>query len=392
MSLEIVSNIDTIDKDTLTFNIKGVDVCVVNSIRRTILASIPTLVFKSIPGDDNIHITKNTTKFNNEYIKQRISCIPIMNDDETSYENYKNTYKVILRAKNEDLEPLYVTTNDFVIVNKETDKPESEELKNKLFPADPVTGGHSIICVLYPSYNTNESCEEIEMEINFDVGNPGESSCWNIVQTCAYEYLRNETKIEEMASKIEDELEKNDFKILEGQKIVYPNEYKMQVQSLGEELGTFTNVTMVHKACDYIIYKLGLVLGYLKKTNNQEHISKDEMLANATNGTSSKEQLEEYENMYCSIFTEEDNFFVFKLKEDDFTIGKIIEKYLFKNYEKDLAFIGFKKEHPTKKEAFIYIKFHKKGQGTNLNIYLSETVKELISIYENIQKYFPKNK
>ena len=116
------------------------------------------------------------------------------------------------------------------------------------------------------------------------------------------------------------------------------------------------------------------------------------MMANATNGTSSKEQLEEYENMYCSIFTEEDNFFVFKLKEDDFTIGKIIEKYLFKNYEKDLAFVGFKKEHPTKKEAFIYIKFHKKSQGPNLNIYLAETVNELIQIYENIQKYFPKNK
>ena len=83
------------------------------------------------------------------------------------------------------------------------------------------------------------------------------------------------------------------------------------------------------------------------------------MMANATNGTSSKEQLEEYENMYCSIFTEEDNFFVFKLKEDDFTIGKIIEKYLFKNYEKDLAFVGFKKSTQQKKKLLFILNFTK---------------------------------
>ena len=387
-----ISNIENND-DMLIFDIKGVSPCVVNSLRRVIVSNIPTLVFRGFPHEENnIHIKKNYTKFNNEYLKHRISCIPIMNDDETSYTNYMNSYMVYLHVINDSAEQKQITTKDLKIIYKETKKEMDEAEVRKLFPPDPITGDYSIICILYPSYNKNEKNEELELEIHFDIGTPQENSCWNIVHNCCYEYLQNKSKIEEEASKIEDEFEKTDFKILNGQKIYFKDEFKMTVQSLGENLGIFTNTLFVYKSCDYIINKLSKIIEYMTNTSNQDILSKNEFMANITDGTSSRELLDSYENMYCSLYSENDDFYVLKIKEDDFTIGKLIEQYLYKLYESELAFVGFKKEHPSKPEAYIYIKFHSKTKSQNIKLYISETIKQLIEIYKNIQTYFTKKK
>ena len=64
MSIQ-VTNITDLD-GVLSFNIKNVDTCVVNAIRRTILSNINTLVFRGFPYENsNISIIKNTSNFNN---------------------------------------------------------------------------------------------------------------------------------------------------------------------------------------------------------------------------------------------------------------------------------------------------------------------------------------
>ena len=58
------------DDERLYFTLKGVNVSVVNSIRRTILSNIDTLVFRGFPHEENrINILKNTTKFKYVYYK-----------------------------------------------------------------------------------------------------------------------------------------------------------------------------------------------------------------------------------------------------------------------------------------------------------------------------------
>ena len=48
------------------------------ALRRTILSDIPVVVFRTSPEEENnCIIDKNTTRFNNEIVKQRLSCIPI---------------------------------------------------------------------------------------------------------------------------------------------------------------------------------------------------------------------------------------------------------------------------------------------------------------------------
>ena len=58
--------------------ISNINCSLANALRRVILANIPTVVFRTSPYEKNdatFHI--NTSRLNNEILKQRLSCIPI---------------------------------------------------------------------------------------------------------------------------------------------------------------------------------------------------------------------------------------------------------------------------------------------------------------------------
>ena len=352
---------------TLTFNIRGVETCVVNSLRRTCLSNIKTLVFKGFPHhESSINIIKNTTSFNNEYLKHRISCIPIMSNKSNEFDQLKENHKIVVDVKNEKVkqEKRYVTTKDIVLVNKQTNNEVQSEMSGSLFPPDPISGEHILLCVLYPNHNLSDNeMEELNFEAEFEIGCAQENSCWNVVHNCTYEFLRNEPEISKRANNIEDKMEKRDFEILDAQRIYYENEYKMTVESLG----IFTNRELMAKSCEYIISKLNLIIQYTKDNELANVQTKEEYISASNDGTKSAEEIEEYQNMYCNIYTEDD-FFVFELKEDDYTIGKLIEVYLYSSYKETLSFVGFKKNHPVQPNAHIYIRY-KKEQSNKKDIF-----------------------
>lgn len=352
---------------TLTFNIRGVETCVVNSLRRTCLSNIKTLVFKGFPHhESSINIIKNTTSFNNEYLKHRISCIPIMSNKSNEFDQLKENHKIVVDVKNEKgkQEKKYVTTKDIVLVNKQTNNEVQSEMSGSLFPPDPISGEHILLCVLYPNHNLSDNeMEELNFEAEFEIGCAQENSCWNVVHNCTYEFLRNEPEISKRANNIEDKMEKRDFEILDAQRIYYENEYKMTVESLG----IFTNRELMAKSCEYIISKLNLIIQYTKDNELANVQTKEEYISASNDGTKSAEEIEEYQNMYCNIYTEDD-FFVFELKEDDYTIGKLIEVYLYSSYKETLSFVGFKKNHPVQPNAHIYIRY-KKEQSNKKDIF-----------------------
>ena len=143
---ELVSNVNK--GETLTFKLLNVDVAVVNSIRRVILTEIPALVFRGFPHYSNrINIKKNNTKFNNEYLKHRISCVPIHVPDEKDFEKFKNNYEIRVSVVNGENKTLYVTTEDFKLFNKDTDK---EIVDEHLFKPDPISNSYIPICCLMP--------------------------------------------------------------------------------------------------------------------------------------------------------------------------------------------------------------------------------------------------
>jgi DNA-directed RNA polymerase alpha subunit len=66
----------------LHFILKDIHVSLANAIRRTILSDIPVIVIRTENSLINqCTILSNTTRFHNEIVKQRLSCIPIITQD-----------------------------------------------------------------------------------------------------------------------------------------------------------------------------------------------------------------------------------------------------------------------------------------------------------------------
>lgn len=387
-----MTDIDILDIDenenSLTCILKNVEVCIPNSLRRTIINNIKTLVFRGFPYNENsINIISNKTRFNNEYLKHRISCIPVMNDDPTTFENYKESYKIVINEENTTLEKKNITTEHIKIINKNNNTELSRDDVFKLFPSNEITGDFILICVLYPNYNSGEPNEELHFEADFDIGTSEENSCWNVVENCVYENNRDERRIKEVLDTIEDDYERRNYDILDAQRIFHENEYKMTIESLG----IYSNKQIINLACEYIIFKFTLILQYLNNSNNNEILTKEQHKSFISDGTVFKEDNKFLYNSYCNIYKEEE-FYIIELKTDDYTICKCIEIYLYKLYSNDFSMIAFKKEHPTKNESYIYIK-HKNTKITDkeIFIYLINTINQLLNIFNKIDKTFKTN-
>ena len=381
MAIPEISEIDTID-DMMKFNIHNVDVSIVNGLRRTILSNIETLVFKGT--NDSINIHKNTTKFNNEYMKHRLMNVPIFVNDATKFDSIINKYIVELNETNETLEKKYITTEHFKIKNKNTGEYLPKTEVEKLFPRDPMTGDFILLVILYPNFNKkNEPNETLHFESNIDKGSSNENSCWNVVHNVCYENYRDVDKISQIMNSIPDEnhQEKKDFEILDAQRIYIKNKFTMKLQSLG----IFSNNELMTQACEIIMYKLNMINQYV--SGNSKILTKDEVRFNETNGTSTQEELQEIKQQYCNLYIDDD-FLVFELKDDDYTIGKMIEKHFYMVHGNKLDYIGFKKHHPTQKEAYIYLKYKSMINDEVIYEDFKNMISILIKIFESIQSKF----
>lgn len=386
-------------KDDLSFLVDGVDVSIVNSMRRACMSNIETLVFRGFPHEENkINITKNTTKFNNEYLKHRISCLPIGNNkstavtafnDPTKFNTIIQSYKLVLNKKNNEKTKRFVTTDDFEMYDKNTNEVVKDFDIQEIFPHDEITDEPILLLILYPNFNQNEETEEITLELEFDKGSAYENSCWNVVSKCCYENKRNEEVIHEISEKMRSSGKSNmdvrDFELLDGQRIYVKDMFEFYL----EGIGIYTSRQIAVRGIEYILKKLNILQDYISQNSQNEIQSRDKL-----------QDLED-DNLYA-IYSHEElrNYIVLKLKEDDYTIGKLIENHLYKEFRDKLEFVGFKKMHTTEKEAYIYIKYMSDNEDSvtmsqvNIQIYqdLMVVIKKIAEIYNNIISNIPVDK
>ena len=175
----------------LNFELVDTELSIVNSLRRVIITNIDSLVFRGFPHKENlIKISKNNSKFNNEYLKHRIQCIPIHYDDESNFDAMIKQYDVRLNVSNDTTNIRYVTTHDFVIYNKVTGQPVTSASNinvRTMFPPDKLSNHYIPICCLMPKIAEGDEVEELTLIIDFSIGNSKEDSCWNMVSKCCYE-------------------------------------------------------------------------------------------------------------------------------------------------------------------------------------------------------------
>ena len=358
---ELVSNVNK--GQVLTFKLLNVDVSIVNSIRRVILTEIPTLVFRGFPHYSNkINIKKNNTKFNNEYLKHRISCVPIHIEDDAEFENIKNNYEIRVNIVNSENKTLYVTTKDFKLFNKDTEK----EIKDKhLFRPDAISNDYIPICCLMPKISDTDEPEELTMTIEFDIGTAKEDSCWNVVSKCMYENIQDDEKIEKEVKRLQlKEEDEKDFRLLDAQRIFIENQYLMSVESNG----VMDNERILVKSCQYIKYRLTELAAFLHKEGRLSEPS--------------------FVKDNYGLFEETNGMYYLRIENDDYTIGKLIEKYLYYMFGKEIYYVSFKKEHPHDTHCLIHFAYKNKVEVGKIIHDLTKVTEEVIHIYDKIEKSF----
>lgn len=355
--------------NTLTFTLQNVNVSVANSVRRTILSDIPTVVFKTSPHDQNkTSMITNTTRLNNEILKQRLSCIPIHIAD---LKMPLHNYVMEINVENLTDTIMFVTTKDFKIKNLTIDEYLKETDRDAIFPPDVLTGYYIDFARLRPKISEEIPGEKLHLISEFSIATAKEDGMFNVVSTCSYGFTQDDAEIEDLLRKKAQEwkdkgmtkeeiaFESKNWRLLDGQRIVTPNSFDFIVQTVG----VYTCQHIVRTACDIMMEKLELMDGMVES---------DDLSIAQSNNT--------MKHCYDII-----------LKNEDYTLGKVIEYYLYsKFYEgfETLSFCGFKKMHPHDSDSIIRIAYKEDVDKMMIKQNLKECIADAMIVYTAIRDKF----
>lgn len=360
-----ISEISETNND-MSFVINGTDSSIVNAIRRTILSEIPILGFKTTPHEENkCEITTNTSRFNNEIIKQRLSCIPVhISDLSIPYENLE----VSLNVKNNTSNLLMVTTEDFKIMDTTNDTYVSSQEVKKIFPPNKITKDYILFLRLRPKLSETLKEEEINLTAKLSLVTAKENGCYNAVSICTFNNLPNTVKIQEawntksaeLASTGMTETEisvyKQNWLLLDAKRIYLEDAFKFKIKSIG----IYKCTDIVKMACDILVKQL-------------ETIS-------AGNGFAVKDNETTMENSIDVLF-----------ENEDYAIGKLLEYMFYTNYymnTETITYVSFYKSHPHNTESILRLSFKNKTEKTAISYILSTVSNECIEVFKNIRLQF----
>jgi DNA-directed RNA polymerase subunit L len=347
---------------TLTCYFENVDVSLINGLRRIILTEIDSLVIRGFPHKENlIQIKKNNTKFNNEYIKHRLSCLPILISKRETFKPFIQDYTLRIHVKNDTDEKMVLTTDDIQLYKKEV------LVKKRLFYEDPIP-----ICYMYPKISDNDPPEEFMAEIQLSIGRAKEDACWNMVSKCLFFNTENKEAVERKLKDIEPE-KQTDFKLLDAQRLFIPNHFTMIV----ETVGVYTNTEIVYYACEKILETL-------------DQLSR-ELVGESIQPYTPIMPLEGSIHLFEKTVSENDKMFILQLENDDYTFGKLIEKYLY-NYKSEwFKFIAFKKEHPHDKHGLVQLVWKEMQDEDKLKRVVLDVFELIQSDVQRVKEVFKKN-
>ena len=364
--------VDLKEEDGLmSFTITNTDVSYVNALRRTILADIPIICFKTTPYEENkANIMINTTRLNNEILKQRLSCIPICipNLEDTPIKNYL----LELDVENKMDTTYIVTTKDFKIKDLSSNTYLEDGFVKKIFPPfiPPTGNGEYYIDFvrLRPRISDEIPGERIKLTCEFAVSTARDDSMFNVTGTCSYGYTPDPEKMEEQLEirkqkwKDEDKKETEikfeaaNWKLLEGLRYVKKNSFDFIIQSVG----IYENEKIIIKASEILLQKFEIMKNALEQ---------DELEIKAADNT--------MENCYDVT-----------LVNEDYTIGNILNYELYTIFYRDLkmlSYVGFKKLHPHDSDSILRLTLTDITKGistikTMLNSVMDESIKKLHAI------------
>ena len=359
----------------MSFTISNIDVSYVNAIRRTILSDIPIVCFKTTPYEENkANILINTTRLNNEILKQRLSCIPICisNLEDTPIKNYLLEVDV----ENKIDVTVIVTTKDFNIKDISSNTYLDEGLQKKIFPPfiPPTGSGEYYIDFvrLRPRISDEIPGERIKFTCEFSVSTARDDSMFNVTGTCAYgfspdpEKMAEQLEIRKQKWKDEDKKEAEikfeaaNWKLLEGLRYVKKNSFDFVLQTVG----IYENEQIIIKASQILLQKFEV----FKKSLMQDEV-----------------EIKPSENTM-------ENCYDITLENEDYTIGNILNYELYTIFYTDvklLDYVGFKKLHPHDLNSLLRVALTGEIKSVStVKTMLAKVIDEAITKIEGIKGCF----
>jgi DNA-directed RNA polymerase alpha subunit/DNA-directed RNA polymerase subunit L len=373
-----LSNISQDVRDGYSFTLSGVDVCLANSLRRTILSSIPTYVFPvDVPGKCNIEI--NTGRLHNEIMKHRLGCIPIhqkvptkkRNDlpsAEAEDDDFVENYILDVDVQNTSDNIMYVTTEHFRIKNKKTNQYIDS---STIFPKNPITNSHIIFGRLRPKISETILGEHLKLTCEFDIGTSEDSSMYSAVSNATYANTIDKIKADDVwekyATKLasenvpkqEIEFQKRNYYLLDAQRQYIAKSFDFTIQSVG----VYEEPEIVKMACAVLQGKFVDMI---------QQLDADEFTI--TTGESSMS------NCYDLV-----------LANEDYTIGKVLEYILYERFyagEQIFSYCGFKKFHPHDPDSLIRIAYKNDTDKTMVRQHLRSACVDAQDFYTMLYKMF----
>jgi len=361
-------------EDCLYFTLNGVNVSIANALRRTLLSDIPIAVFRTTPYEENkANIIYNTSRLNNEIIKQRLSCIPIHIKDPKNVP--LQNYLLEVNVTNNTDSTIYVTTKDFIVKDLTTNEYLNEKTIREIFPPfNSAKGDYYIDFVrLRPKLSEELPGEKIHLTCQFGIGTAKENGMFNVVSTCSYGFTPDDTEVETVLAKMiqgwksegkkEEEIDydSKNWLLLDAKRITKKDSFDFVIQSIG----IYTNEELLVIACDILERRFDDVLNIIEK-DELDIIQSQNTMANS----------------YDII-----------LKNEDYTIGKVLEFMLYHKFYENmqlLTFCGFKKMHPHDEDSIIRIAYSNTVDKNIIKGHLIECANDAKQVFKKMGKDFLK--
>jgi DNA-directed RNA polymerase II subunit RPB3 len=167
------------------FDIENIDLAIVNSIRRVILADIPMLGFLG-EGTPSIQMIKNTGPLHNEIMMHRIGCIPLHFTEEEIEAFVENEYIFNCSVKNTGVSLLNVTSKD--LTGTRNQKALTPKELARIFPANSITTDHIVITRLRQGEELSFNATVVKMTAK-------DHSSFSPVSMCAFFFKTDNSKL-----------------------------------------------------------------------------------------------------------------------------------------------------------------------------------------------------
>lgn len=370
---KLVSKTD--DGNIMKFTIENVALSAINALRRTIISDIPVVGFKTSPHDENdCEILVNTTRLNNEVLKHRLACIPVHIKDSFITKSPSiplENYELVVEKKNDSSDIIYITTEDFKILDKNTNQFLSKADQENIFPRCDITGDYIDFARLRPKFTNSGSGEELKLRCKFSVMTPSSFiGTYNVSSRCFFTntidavsrndaWEKKSTQLKQSDSDINLDFEKKNWMALEGNRYYKKNSYDFVLKTIG----IYNNVELITSACLLMIDRFKTLIG--------DYESKVVVQTSASTLPSAFDVI---------------------IKNEDYTLGKVLEDFLFKKYvdgSKRLAYCGFIKEHPHDNFIKYTLSFgHEEVESDAVQQIIVESANDAIALFESIRSLF----